>query len=241
MQTDSLLPISQLICAALETAINKILSLDDDSKSRLQALDGKSCEVYAIELGFPLLFQFSQQSIVITAPQVESATQAKKMPQARQKDKLSDNECKIKLSVFAIPQLQDMSNLTRLIREEKLDFEGNLNIAQQFGDLFKQLDFDLEEELSKYVGDIAAHTVFSKAKQLHQHAKTKGKLSLDAISDALLDEKPVAVRGIMVENFIQEVDELRSAADRLDARISRLERLTKQQSSQKTPSNGEHD
>ena len=213
------MPAAQLVSAGIELAVNKVLDLDEDSQARLMALSGKTCQVLPIELGFMLQFTFTDSQVLVTSPESDEndPTSTKKT--------FSNDECFIKLSVFAIPELQDMSNFTRLIREDKLDFEGNLTIAQHFADLFKQLDIDLEEELSKYLGDVAAHTLFEKGKQLHKTFMHQSKLTIDTLSDALLDEKRVAVRGIMVENFIGEVGDLAKAGDRLEARIKRLEKL----------------
>jgi ubiquinone biosynthesis protein UbiJ len=206
------MPAPQLISAGLELAINKVLSLDESSQVRLQTLAGKSCEVLPIELGFALKFVFTDSTVLVSSPEQEVKT-----------GKLSSDECRIKLSLFAIPELQDTDNITALIKADKLDFEGNLSIAQGFGELFKSLNIDLEEELSKFLGDALAHTTVHNVKQLHQSLLEKAKLSLNTLTDAMLDEKPVAVRAIMIENFNQEVNELKRDTDHLEARIKRLE------------------
>jgi len=211
---------AQIISAGLEVAINQVLALDEDSQHRLSRLSGKRCEVLPIELDIPLLFIFTKDKVLVTSPLPETSAEVVSL----EKKIDNDLECRIKLSVFAISELQNMSNLTRLIREEKLDFEGNLNIAQQFADLFKQLDIDLEEILSKYVGDAVAHTFMKNSKHLGTHAKQQTKLAKDALSDFLLDEKPIAVRAIMIENYNMQINDLRSATDRLDARVTRLEK-----------------
>ncbi|GBL03888.1 SCP2 domain-containing protein [Glaciecola sp. KUL10] len=209
------MPTAQIISAGLELVVNKVLLLDECSETRLKALAGKSCELLPIELGFALKFLFTESQVLISAPESFDSS-----------EKLNSNECRIKLSLFAIPELQDTDNITKLIKADKLDFEGNLSIAQEFGELFKSLNIDLEEELSKYLGDAAAHTVVQNAKQFHQAMLNKAKLGIDTLTDAMLDEKPVAVRAIMIENFNQEVDEIKRDTERLEARIKRLESVS---------------
>jgi ubiquinone biosynthesis protein UbiJ len=134
------------------------------------------------------------------------------------------NQCAIRLSVFIINELKDTSNITRLIREHKLDFDGNLQIAQNMSALFNGLNIDIEEILSKHVGDIAAHNAVNSADTLGQFIKRNHKTAMQGLSRLILDDKPIGVRPIMVENYIQEVSEVKDAAARLEARLRILEK-----------------
>jgi ubiquinone biosynthesis protein UbiJ len=125
--------------------------------------------------------------------------------------------------VFIINELKDTSNITRLIRENKLDFDGNLQIAQNMSGLFAGLNIDIEELLSTRIGDIAAHNTMQSAESFGWLIKHNHKLVMQALSDIVLDKKPIGVRPIMVENYIQKVSEVRDAAARLEARLTILE------------------
>ena len=214
---------AQVITAAVEIAINKILSLDEDSHLLLQPLISKQCEIKLHELPFPLVFNFHAKGIEVNS--IVSGSSYDVAPERKQSNQY--NRCAISLSVFIIDELKDTSNITRLIRENKLDFEGNLQIAQNMSALFAGLNIDIEELLSTHIGDIAAHNTIQSAASFGQLIKHKHKLAMQALSDVILDTKPIGVSPIMVENYIQEVSELRDTAARLEARLTILENKAK--------------
>jgi len=210
---------AQVMTAAVEFAINKLLALDDDSHLLLQPLIAKQCEIKLHELPFPLVFNFHAKGVEVSSvvSDVTADVVNKSKPQT------NHNRCAINLSVFIINELKDTSNITRLIRDNKLDFDGNLQIAQNMSGLFQNLNIDIEEILSIYIGDIAAHNAMRSADSFSQFVKRNHTLALQALSDVILDEKPIGVRPILLENFIQEVSEVRDTAARLEARLTILE------------------
>jgi ubiquinone biosynthesis protein UbiJ len=210
---------AQVITAAVEIAINKILSLDEESHLLLQPLISKQCEIKLHELPFPLVFNFHAKGVEVNSV-VSPISQD---IAAERKQSISHNRCAISLSVFIINELKDTSNITRLIRENKLDFDGNLQIAQNMSGLFAGLNIDIEELLSTRIGDIAAHNTMQSAESFGWLIKHNHKLVMQALSDIVLDKKPIGVRPIMVENYIQKVSEVRDAAARLEARLTILE------------------
>lgn len=213
---------AQVVTSAIEFAMNKILSLDEDSGMLLQPLIGKQCEIKLHELAFPLVFNFHSKGVEVSS--IVNEGNEKINAQTTQAKSQNKNQCAIRLSVFIINELKDTSNITRLIREHKLDFDGNLQIAQNMSALFNGLNIDIEEILSKHVGDIAAHNAVQSADSLGQFIKRNHKTAMQALSRVILDDKPIGVRPIMVENYIQEVFEVRDAAARLEARLAILEK-----------------
>jgi ubiquinone biosynthesis protein UbiJ len=226
---------AQLVTSAVEFAINKALSFDEESHLLLQPLVGKQFEIKLHELTFPLVFSFHPSGVVVNSVEASNGslyshtspvnTDSTANSNTAKSDiaQKSQDYCSISLSVFIISELRDTSNITRLIREEKLDFDGNLQIAQSMSALFDGLQIDIEEVLSQYIGDIAAHHTMQTAASFGQFIKRNHSLAMQALSDAILDEKPIGVRPIMLENYIQEVSELRNATARLDARLAILE------------------
>ncbi len=217
---------AQVVTSAIEFAMNKVLSLDDESNVLLQPLVGKQCEIKLHELTFPLVFSFHSKGVEVSS--IVDDGNEENVVQTTQAKSRNKNQCVIRLSVFIINELKDTSNITRLIREHKLDFDGNLQIAQNMSALFNGLNIDIEEILSKHIGDIAAHNAVQSADSFAQFIKRNHKTAMQALSRVILDEKPIAVRPIMVENYIQEVCEVKDAAARLDARLAILEKEAKQ-------------
>jgi len=124
--------------------------------------------------------------------------------------------------MFVINELKNTSQLTKLIKEGKLDFYGDLGIVQNVSKLFAELEFDIEETLSNYMGDAQAYTMMAQSQKWRQHIKQQGALFANMLSDAALDEKPIAVRPIMLTYFVDEVRQLKMDTERLEARINKL-------------------
>lgn len=215
---------AQLVTSAIEFGINKLLSFDDESGLLLQPLIGKECTIQLHELPFPLIFHFYDNDGKKGVSVSSSVAQSTQAEGDQKTEKLTNEQCRISLSLFIVNELKDTSNITRLIREEKLDFDGNLQIAQNLSALFNGINIDIEEILSQHLGDLAAYHAVQTANSFGHFIKHNHKLAMNALSDALLDEKRLAVRPIMVENFIQEVSELRDGVARAEARLQRLEK-----------------
>ena len=100
-------------------------------------------------------------------------------------------------------------------------------VAQSFSSLFQELHIDWEEELSQYVGDALAHQTFVGARSALHEAKTQIEAGRSKLSAQLLRADGLAVGATELAHFSDEVDQLRSASERLSARLLRLEMAAK--------------
>jgi ubiquinone biosynthesis accessory factor UbiJ len=118
-------------------------------------------------------------------------------------------------------QTNDEKNLS--IFKGRIKITGNIGLGQQFQSLFSKLDIDWEEHASHLTGDIIAHQLFSSGKKfLNWKKNSKQTLGLD-ISEFLQYETRDLLEKREVEHFLNQVDELCSATDRIEARIKRVE------------------
>lgn len=202
------MPLAQLVSSGIERVFNHLLKLDPDSFVGLKKLAGKQLSVAIHELPWPLLFSFSDQVDVLVI-----------MP-----DDDVKGDCHLAMSVATMQKLTDTSQITRLIQNKDLVLEGDMAIAQQFSQLISELNIDWEEQLSKYTGDLFAHKAFSTGKKWIQNTKAQTNRLATTFADAVIEEKRIAAPAILVVDFCDQVNELRSATDRLDAKLSRLER-----------------
>lgn len=134
------MPMDAMVTAVIETSLNQLLSLDKQTPSRLRKLVGKVLKLDLRELK-PLWFVFSERRLDVLARYE------------------GEPDAVLSLSLTAIGLLKDPSALTRYIREEKLDLSGDPQLVQAFSALLGELDIDWEEELSRYTGDVLAHTL----------------------------------------------------------------------------------
>jgi ubiquinone biosynthesis protein UbiJ len=100
---------------------------------------------------------------------------------------------------------------------------GDAEVAQRFRELLQHAQPDFEEELSRVVGDVAAHQVASVARGfLDWGRKAAGSLSMN-VAEYLQEEGRDVPTRVELDEFLESVDQLRDAADRLEARLARLE------------------
>ncbi|MFT5838182.1 MAG: ubiquinone biosynthesis protein UbiJ [Flavobacteriales bacterium] len=211
------MPFAQLMTSGIELAMNQLLKLDDDSQQRLKKLAGKSLQVTIKELPWPLLFTFSDQIDVRAVITPDNDIEPISEPV----------DCLIELNLETLPKLRDSSQLTQLIQQKKLNLIGDIYVAQTFSALLKDLDIDWEEQLSGYTGDVVAHQTFSSMRALFDTAKTQIEKGAIELGEHLTQSNSIAVKPSEMMGFSRGVTRLRSATERLSARIALLEQAKK--------------
>ena len=122
-------------------------------------------------------------------------------------------DCIIKLTVNSfISQLINNNN-------SNISIEGDLELANQVAQVLKKIEWDIEEDLSKYIGDIPA----IKTTKILKKVVTKGQKNIGHITGALLEywqeENKILTKKRNVEIFNSEVDKIVEDTERLEARI----------------------
>jgi ubiquinone biosynthesis protein UbiJ len=110
------------------------------------------------------------------------------------------------------------------IRAGGMDVRGDAEVAEGFRRLLEVARPDIEEELSRFTGDAAAHYLAGFARQAADFARRAGDSFARSTSEYLTEESRDLPARLEVEEFLDGVDRLREAVDRLDARISAAER-----------------
>ena len=111
-----------------------------------------------------------------------------------------------------------------VFRKGAVSISGDPVLAQDFQRLLDLARPDWEEELSRLVGDVAAHQLGNAARGLMrwslQAADTLGRDT----SEYLREESRDLPTRFEVDEFLDQVDELSGDIDRAEARLQRLER-----------------
>lgn len=211
------MPASALFAATLESSINKLLALDSDSKARLNALDGSRMTAFLSPIPFGITLVFSDKvDVLIEHGDFEEV-----------KAQLGAKDCCIKTSLDTLPALKETSQLTRLIQQQALFLEGELNVAQQVSSLFKDLDIDVEELIAIRTNDVFAHQSMKTVKAFHEKSMSMLANMSDVFGNALVEEKKLAAHKLAVMHLSDEVSALRDSTERLDARLRDLEERLK--------------
>jgi ubiquinone biosynthesis protein UbiJ len=103
--------------------------------------------------------------------------------------------------------------------------DGDNRLAQTLGEVFRGLDIDWEEQLSKLLGDTLAHRLMSRARAGGRWAERSGSIARQNLREYLQQEAAVLPSREELTTFLAAVDTLRDDVERLAARVERLERM----------------
>jgi ubiquinone biosynthesis protein UbiJ len=193
----------QTLCSTLEFAINQVLALNINGNNVLDSLEQKTLTIILTELGFPLSFSINENKILVTSLTERS-------------------DCTIKTSVSTLLELKKEQQITELIKQEKLDVQGDIKIAQLFTNIAETLEIDWQSEIAKHIGDIPTYKLSQLAKDLaKKFSFASQQIQADA-SEWLVHEKRLVVTSSQIHSFSQQVAEVSRQTDTLSKRIQRL-------------------
>jgi ubiquinone biosynthesis protein UbiJ len=201
-----------LLIAALETAINRYLALDENHNVLLYPLIGKTIAVHIEPFNETLYFCPSADSIQI----LDQIT--------------GEADTTITGSAWALGLMGVSAKPMRSVFTGDIRIEGNIHIGKQFQDIFKHLDVNLETLLSQYTGQEMA----SRMTGLFRAGRDWGKTSIETFklntAEFLQEETRDLPAQAELDHFLQQVDDVRNDYDRLVAHVERLSQsLTKKQ------------
>jgi ubiquinone biosynthesis accessory factor UbiJ len=125
----------------------------------------------------------------------------------------------VRLKPGALPGL--LARDDRLMRDAEIDGDTDFAAALQF--VFRNLKWDAEEDLSRVMGDAAAHRVAAAGRAFVAWQRDAAQRLGDNVAEYLKEESQQLPRPADVADFGRAVAEARDAAERLDKRIARLE------------------
>src|SRR5690349_2268462 len=105
-----------------------------------------------------------------------------------------------------------------------IDVDGDTALAGALTRVLHGLRWDVEEDLSRVIGDIAAHRLVAAGRNTFRwHSELAHNLTR-SIGEYVSEERHMVAGRDAITAFIQAVDALREDTDRLDKRIERLMR-----------------
>jgi len=198
--------IKPLLIATLETALNRCLALDNNKEDLLIPLKGKIIAL-TIEPFNETLY------LCPTGDFIQIIDQTVTLP-----------DTTISGSVWALGLMGISAKPMRSVFSGEIKIEGDVRTGKQFQELFKKLDINLEGLLAQYTGQDLA----SRISQFFRSGQEWGKETIETFklntAEFLQEETRELPAKPEIDIFFQEVDGLRTAQDRLESRIERLEK-----------------
>lgn len=195
-----LTPMPHWLAGAVERALARSIDLDEGIVDRLQPLEGKLVKLQLNGIGIDLFFRGCADGLNVTA---ESDAD----PDA------SIAGTPVALLAMAVPDWRASGSGVRV--------EGDAGTAQAFEKLLRQLDPDWEAAFVEHLGPVVGHQLWRLLDDARAGARHLGGTAADQAARYLREESGLLVTRGEVDEFVHDVDELREATDRLEARLRR--------------------
>ena len=195
----------------IELACNNALEHDPDSKERLKRLNGKT-----IRLSIRSIGRLTTQHITISPHPhgLEFSTELSAEP-----------DVSLNASLGALVKISRDGLDNAELQAGDLEINGDAIVGQRFAQILSELNIDWLGLMAEHLGEapaIVLHGGISKAKGLFDDSKPLVKAQ---VNQFLIDDLQMLVSEDEAEPFLDAVDILRADADRLIARMARLQKL----------------
>lgn len=190
---------------AMAEAVNAAIALDVEAPGRLQRLSERPLAVEVRGIGITVFAQVDHDRLHLSTDAETPAVVRIAGPPA------------------SLAMLATRSG-TGVLFSGSLHVTGDVVAAREWKRLFDRLDPDWEEALAQVVGDIPAHESARVAQAVRAWLRRAAKGRAADLRAWLIDEVAGVPAPREVDAWMEGVDDLRADADRLVARIARLER-----------------
>lgn len=105
---------------------------------------------------------------------------------------------------------------------DEVSVQGDGEFAQAIQFVVRNARWDVEEDLARVLGDVAAHRVASAGRALLAFQARAAASLAHNVREYWVEENPLIARRDDIAQWVQEVDRLRDDVERLAQRIARL-------------------
>jgi ubiquinone biosynthesis accessory factor UbiJ len=141
------------------------------------------------------------------------------------KDAPGEADARIRGSLFAL--IERFARPSASDARQGIEISGNAEVAAGYRELIELARPDWEDELARVLGDLPARRLSLALRSGFSWFKKAGRTAAQNLAEYLQEESRDLVNRPELEEFLAAVDELRETADRVGARLERLERRLK--------------
>ena len=105
---------------------------------------------------------------------------------------------------------------------QEVAVSGDTEIAREILYIAQNLSWDIEEDLSRVFGDVAAHRMVRTGNELNRWGRETAASFANSLAAYWTEERPLIASRENVERFVRDVDVLRDDVERLEKRIVSL-------------------
>ena len=186
---------------SLTAAINHLLSRQPVLRHKLSMHAGK---VACIDVGF------IQLSLAVASDGLLESANA-------------EPSVTITIKPADLPQI--LGNIDRAF--SYVSISGDADLARTISEVANGLQWEVEEDLAPWVGDIAALRIAKAGRQFIGTAKSTAQNLAENMAEYWLEENPTLLYRRAGEDFATDVARLRDDVERLSKRVEQIERLAR--------------
>lgn len=192
------------IITAITKAVNAYIKLDPESSIRLKKLHGKliCIELLPFEYVFYCAFLESGVNITTTSTLNPDAT--------------------IKGTPWQMLNVMVNKKDRQHFFAKDIEIAGDVEIANQVIRLFDDLQIDIEDELSQYIGDTPAYHINNFIKNTQNWFRSTLQSFTNDVNEYTHEEANWFPPSEAVSDFFNEIDELRMDVDRISQRFEKV-------------------
>lgn len=194
----------------LERLIDGALDLDPETRGALVGLSGKVVDVEIVGAG-SLRVRIDGERVRIG-------------PRDGPGDDPGDADVTISGAPLSLLRFAFAGDREARILGEEVSLRGDIALATRLQQIAAKLDIDFEEAFARHLGDAPAHEFVRAVRGFGGWLSGTGTALLEDASEYLRHEAAITPRRAEVDRFVNDVDDLRDDAERLEARVARLER-----------------
>ncbi len=192
------------LLSPLQSMLNRNIGMSTPARTSARELDGRRVVIESPDIGLCIAFEFNDEVVQMSTQPAEGA------------------DCVITGTPLNLLRLAG-PNPTEVFREGAAEISGDALIGQEFQKFLKFARPDWEEELSRVVGDVAAHQLARGFSGFLDWGRRSSQAMAQNAAEYFQEESRDLPSSAEARHFMDDVDQLRNQADRLDARIAMLE------------------
>ena len=176
--------------------LNHIFSQNDWMSSKLKKFKGKIVLIKISEI--EMYFKINAQGLLVLT----------------EKEVIPDTSIFMTVNSFFN---QIISN-----KNKDISIQGDIDLAKEVSEILKKIRWDVEEDLSKIVGDVAANRLGRIGKNFLSGSKSAAINIAEAFKEYWEEENPLIAKKFRVERLLTDIDLISEDVDRLEAKINNL-------------------
>lgn len=202
---------------ALETALNRAIALDPDTRDALQPLDGRSVVLALDAAESPLAMRLQVDGERLRVGPVDP----ERTPDLAVRSTLG-GVLSLVMQTLLPKLLGTRDDDADAVPVGRMRIEGDAELARRLQRLAERFDPDWQQPFTALFGDVVGVQIANGVAAALRQARVGGQKFAESAAEYLTEESRDVVPRAELNAFYDDVDTLRDDAERLAARVARL-------------------